>query len=176
MVNVFSVDSILYSDFTGKKDSVRFYIKEIIRNEKTDSTGYTTYLAELYLTYDTTKGWNYVSYYFYRKNEYHINLVKGNYTVTCFVFPVTKNRKWNMNTFNTNNPEYASYTWVATPWNSYLDCVQVFVKEDRNILEESVDKAVYSLNTGLVYKILSNIKINDGKKEGYMLITNRINK
>ena len=80
-----------------------------------------------------------------------------------------------MNAFNTTNPEYATYSWVAIPWKDYLNCTQVFVKEDINVVEESVDKAVYSLNTGLVYKILSNIKINDGKKEGFMITSNRIN-
>ena len=49
-----------------------------------------------------------------------------------------------------------------------------FVKEDINIVEESIDKRVYSKNKGLVYKILSEVKINNDIKNGFKIITKRI--
>lgn len=56
----------------------------------------------------------------------------------------------------------------------YINCLEVFVKEDINIVEESIDKRVYSKNKGLVYKILSEVKINNDIKNGFKIITKRI--
>ena len=171
LIKVYSVDSVIYSSLTNKKDSFRSWSKEIITDEQADSNGYIIYHVECYKTGDTAKGWQFSSYYFYKKNEYHVNLVKGAKTVTCFVFPVTKNRRWNKNLFNTDGPVFAWYSFVGASWRDHKDCAKVFVKEDINIIEESVDKEVYARDTGLVYKITTNIRKDGIKKDGYSVTT-----
>lgn len=173
-IKIFSVDSVNYNSITNKKDSIRYYVKEIITESNDDSSGYMSYKTEAYTAIDTTKGWLFSSYYFYKKNEYHVNLVKGGYIVTCFVFPVTKGRRWNMNIFNAFDPLHASYSFVAKPWMNFGDCVEVFVKEDINVIEESVDKRIYAREQGLVYQIFSNISIDNSKKNGYKIVKNLI--
>lgn len=173
-VNLFSIDSVSYNAIANKKDSIRYYLKEIITEAKNDSTGYMSYTVDTYTSKDTAKGWSFSSYYFYKKNEYHINIVKGGAIVTNFVFPVTKGRRWNMNTYNALDPLNASYSFVAKPWMNYYDCVEVFVKEDINVIEESVDKRIYCREKGLVYQIFSNISIDNSKKNGYKIIKNLI--
>ena len=56
----------------------------------------------------------------------------------------------------------------------YTDCVEIFFKEDINIVEETIEKYVFAKNKGMVYKILSEITINDSKIYGYSLITNQL--
>ena len=56
----------------------------------------------------------------------------------------------------------------------YTDCVEIFFKEDINIVEETIEKYVFAKNKGMVYKILSEITINDSKRNGYSLITNQL--
>ena len=171
LVKIYSVDSVIYSSLTNKKDSARSWLKEIITYERADSNGYKIYHLECYKTRDTAKGWQFSSYYFYRKNEYHINLIKGGNTVTSFVFPVTKNRRWNKNLYNTDEPVFAWYSFVGAQWQEHKDCAEVFVKEDINIIEESVDKEVYARDTGLVYKIMTNIRKDGLKKDGLSVTT-----
>lgn len=76
--------------------------------------------------------------------------------------------------YNHKEPQNATYTLVSKPWMEYINCLEVFVKEDINIVEESIDKRVYSKNKGLVYKILSEVKINNDIKNGFKIITKRI--
>ncbi|MFM9944788.1 MAG: hypothetical protein ACKVQB_06100 [Bacteroidia bacterium] len=174
MSKIFSVDSINYNVVANQKDSLRSYLKEVITTEKTDSSGYTIYKAEYYTSIDTNKGWKYSSYFFYKKNEYHINIDNSGPTVTCFVFPVAKGRRWNINAYNNLDAQNAYYSFVANPWMNYNDCVEVFVKEDINTVEEAIDKRVYCRKKGLVYKILSDVSVNNSKKNGHRIITKLI--
>lgn len=173
--NIFSIDSVKYNAISNTKDSVRKYIKEVISSVEFDSSGDSTYKVELYSTMDTSKEWVYSSYYFFSKNKYHVNFTNGGgFITTDLIFPVTKGVSWNINSYNLNEPQSATYSFVTKPWMEYTDCVQVFLKEDVNIVEESIDKRIYSKGKGLVYRILSEVKINSEKKNGYKIITKRI--
>lgn len=174
-INMFSIDSVKYNAVGNTKDSVRKFIKEIITSVEAHSSGDSTYRIELFSTKDTSKGWNYSSYYFYSTNKYHVNFVTGGGSITTdLVFPISRGIRWNINSYNHKEPQNATYTLVSKPWMEYTNCLEVFVKEDINIVEESIDKRVYSKNMGLVYKILSEVKINNDIKNGFKIITKRI--
>ncbi len=173
-VKIYSVDSIIYNSLSNTKDSIRRYFKEIITEMDKDSSGFTNYKVMCYTTYDTTANWNYQSFYFYSKNNYLASSAKGGIITSLMIFPVSKGLSWNMNAFNMNDPKTAYYSFVGKPWMSYSDCVEVFVKEDINIVEETIEKYVFAKNKGLVFKIVSEITINDSKKDGHLIITHQL--
>ena len=174
-INKFAIDSVKYNAISSTKDSVRKYIKEIVTKVETDSSGDSTYRIDLYSTTDTSKEWAFSSYYFISKNKYHVNFVTGGgFITTDLIFPITKGISWNINSYNLIEPQNGTYTFVGKPWMEYTNCVEVFVKEDINIVEESIDKRVYGKNKGLVYKIVSEVKINNDIKNGFKIITKRI--
>jgi len=168
---VYTIDSVIYSALNNSKDSFRRYLKEKIVSEVSDSSGYTIFKANLYVTADTNLGWRYSGYQIYRKNKYHILITKGNTTQSVFVFPVTKNKEWNKNIYNALPVEYAYYSYIQTSFENYAECSEVFVSNDVNIIEEKIDKAVYAKGFGLVYSIERDVRINLSKKNGYGLIT-----
>jgi len=168
---VFSVDSITYAPFTGKKDSVRTYLKETITEETSDSNGFKIFRTERYISSDTSKGWSYTGDFFYYSNQYLINIVDGNITTTAFVIPVTKNRKWNINLYNQKEQVFASYNSVNSPFGIYPDCTEALINEDINDIEESVNKSIFARNKGLVCKIFSDIKFENSKRNGQYTIT-----
>lgn len=162
----YALDSIRYNSIANTNDSSRTYLKEIITEETNDTNDYQNFKIEVYSTKDTTKDWKFVSYYFYKKNEYLINYVKGGLILTQFIFPVTKGRKWNINAFNSWGLQNATYSFVSKPWMNYQDCVEVLVNNEINAIEETIDKRIYCRDLGLIFSLISQIKIQNLKKDG----------
>lgn len=173
-VKIFSVDSIIYNSLSNTKDSVRSYIKEVITEMDKDSNGFTNYKVICYTTSDTAANWEYQSFYFYNMNNYLVSSAKGGIIKSLMIFPVSKGLSWDMNAYNMNGKKTVYYSYVGKPWMPYTDCVEIFFKEDINIVEETIEKYVFAKNKGMVYKILSEITINDSKRNGYSLITNQL--
>jgi len=174
IINKYTIDTIKYNSILNTKDSIREYIKEVITEENKDSSGFINYKVELYHTSDTNKNWIFKDYYFYKKDRYAINYENRGNIISLFIFPVSKGVSWNMNLYNLKEPKIARYSFVAKPFNIYQDCVEVFIKDDINIIEESIDKSVYSKDIGLIYKISSEVSINNSKKNGTIIVTNRV--
>jgi len=175
-VNLFSVDSIVYNSLTNRKDSIRSYFKEVVVQETLDSHGFKLFKTDVYVSSDTSKSWRNSGYFYYKSNAYLVNRVFQNSTTTILVFPVTKNRKWDMNLYNQSDPLLVSYSSIKFAHETYTDCIEVFINEDINPIEESINKSIYARDKGLIYKISSNLKLDNLKKNGVKVITKRLNK
>lgn len=173
-VKIYSVDSIIYNSLSNTKDSIRSYIKEIITEMDKDSSGFTNYKVLCYTASDTTASWKYNSFYYYKKNNYLVSIAKGGILTSLMIFPISKGLSWDMNAYNMNGEKTALYSYVEKPWKTYSDCVEVFVKEDINIVEETIEKSIYAKNKGLVFKTISEVTINNSKKDGYVIFINQL--
>jgi hypothetical protein len=167
MENVYAIDSIKFYGVSNKKDSSRWYLKEIVTEKNSDSTGESRYRVECFMSKDTNLGWAPFNYFFYLQNTYYINEIRGGQIITSLVFPVLRGRKWNVNMFTSLEQEMANYTFVGKPWMLYTDCAEMVLREEVNVIEEFVYKKVYAKNIGLVNKVESQIYINQDKKNGW---------
>ncbi len=76
--------------------------------------------------------------------------------------------------YSSLDPLMAYYSFVGKPFSGFQDCAEVFVKNDVNVIEESIDKEIYAKGLGLVYKIYSDVRISSGKKNGQRIVTRLI--
>lgn len=173
-VNVYAVDTIYYSTVKNNSDTVNCFIKEIITEFRIDSSGSKTYKVDSYLSYDTSKGWKWYDYYFYRTDTNSVQRIVGNTSRLIFVYPVVKNKKWNVNLFNSNPEEFAYFRKVNFKYESYLDCAEISFREDINFIEERVLRDIYAKNIGLVSRYISDISINNSIKNGIEVNLRRI--
>jgi len=165
-INIYAVDTIYHSALLNNSDTVKCFIKEIISENILDSSGSRTYKVDAYLSYDTSKGWKWYDYYFYRTDTNSVRRIVGNTSSLIFVYPVVKNKKWNVNLFNNNSEEFAYFRKVNFKYESYLDCAEILFKEDINFIEERVLRDVYAKNIGLVFRYFSDVSINNSIKDG----------
>jgi len=171
--NTFAVDSIYFSALSNSSDTVRCFIKETIDVLQIDSFS-KTYKVNTYLSYDTSKGWNWYDFYFYRTDTNSVQRIEGNTSRLIFVYPVIKNKKWNVNTYNSNIQEFAYYKQVGFQYNNYINCTEIILREEINFIEEKVLKEVYAENLGLVFRYFSNINITNSIKDGVTVTFRRI--
>lgn len=172
--NVYAVDSIYHSAIKGTSDTVKCFYREIITNRTMDSFGIATYKADAYLSYDTAKGWKWVDYYFYRVDTNSVQHKVGNTANLIFVYPVIKNKKWNINSFNSKPEEFAYFRKVDFSFAKYLHCTEVVLKEEVNFIEERVLTAVYARDIGLISRYYSDVTIDFSKKDGLEVQINRL--
>jgi hypothetical protein len=166
---LYIMDSVKYSAFSGTKDSVRLYFREVVKDVTTDSNGETTFTIDKFLSNDTTKGWTYDSYYFYKKSDINVRLVRGNQIYSQLIFPILKSKKWNVNAFNALDPEYASYTQLGMVYQNYTDCIEVTINNEINFIEEIINKRVYAKDVGLVYQVDKSVRLVNNKPNGYAI-------
>lgn len=172
-VTVYSVDSIFINDKTGASDTTRYFFKEDIREEIPDSSGTRTFRAFSFVSGDTAKGWRWRDFYFYRVGANEVQKITGNTSRLIFVYPVVKNKKWNVNTYNAAEPEFGRFSMVKEPWNNEQDCAEVTLRESIDFLSERIEKSVYSRNKGPVYHSETHLEL-DQVKGGTIIRMRRI--
>jgi hypothetical protein len=156
---VYSVDSIVYDDFKqrddNKPDSFNFQLREVITSKFTDNTGKDAYKIIVYKRMNDSFNWEPYKVVSMNVNLENMQKVEDNIRFLKLSFPVSANKTWNGNIYNSLNPK--NYTYSKMYFNGKVgsfildSLVSVEQENDSNFIEKNLSKEIYASSIGLVY-------------------------
>ena len=170
---IYTVDSIVYNEFTQSTDTFKFELKEKTGSVFTDNAGNESRQIERYKRNSANEKWKLTDIWVSTLTEARAEKVEENVKFVKLVFPVKKSKTWDGNAFN--NMEKWDYEYVTThhsqsinniPFDSTLTVQQT---ASYNLIETKNYKEIYAANIGLIYKEIIDIKteVNGAIKSGF---------
>lgn len=163
---IYDVDSIVHNDFTGKVDSFRFQLKELVESIYTDNQGRPTQRIERYKRKNANFEWTLTDVWWANRTSTGAEKVEENVRFIKLIFPVAKDGSWNGNAQNTlGNWDY-TYSAVHTPVNffslssnlSFDSTVTVVQKNDENLIQKKFYTEIYAKKVGLIFKQIIDVE------------------
>ena len=159
---IYEVDSIAYDDKSHPADTTRYQLKEKIDSIFLDiSKRPTMRISRYYKMYNdsvpySSLPWNGPRIWYANRTASTAERVEENTRYIRLVFPSSKGKKWDGNTYNTlgkKTYEIISMDVPETINNIYFDSVLTVKQfEQINFIEYMYETEKYARNVGLVYK------------------------
>ena len=164
---IYDVDSIVHNDFTGKIDTFKYQIKEIIDTVYLDNSNRPTLRIERYKK-NYNKSIPYSSIPWTLKNVCSGNRTKSsaekveeNQRFVKLVFPIRLNAVWNGNIFNSMREWTYTYKEVNQPGRygslAFDSTLQVIQINSENKIYKKYFQEIYAKNVGIVYKEIIDV-------------------
>ena len=171
----YKVDSFVFSDFSQpvqKIDTFYYQVRETITEKFLNSSGRETNRIERFKRLKATDPWVLVGVWTSNINNNSLEKVEENIRYTKLSFPITSNKEWAGNQYNTLIPWEYVYRDIDKPvtLNGYTfdHTITVIQKDstDNNIIEERFAKEIYAKGIGMVYKQMDTLEIQSSIKKG----------
>lgn len=154
---IYSVDSLVYDDFTGQVLQFEYEVKELIESRLTDGEGKESLRLERYIRPDESSPWEIKDVWQARVLPDRAEKTEENITFIKLVFPPKLGSRWNGNAYNTlPRQEYriieAHKPYLITPSLSFDSTVTVLQNEFITLISEELQEEKYAKDIGLVFK------------------------
>lgn len=157
---VYSVEEIQYSAASEPVEST-YQLKVVVDNETIDATGKPVQILYRYTRENDLDDWTYLDTWSVRKDLLRIVVNEGTTSFVKLAHPISLNRKWNGNLYNSlGEDEYeivqkGSYTASG---NTFNDCVIVLQEDNQDfIVFQDKREEVYAADVGLIYREIINL-------------------
>ncbi len=161
LYRTYDVFQINYN-FASENDTLVYEIKERIADNYLNQEGDTTFIMERLKRVSVQSTWQLDSVYHIRRNNYQAIELNNNIPLLKLVFPVAEGKTWDSNLLNSSLADNFKMIDVGRPFSLYdtvfsntLTVLQRNIQDE--IVRKEINKEVYSLNIGPVYKIIQNI-------------------
>jgi len=155
LYSIYEVDSIVWDDFNNSIDTFSYSVKLLVDSQFTDNAGRISYWWKKYVKTDSTN-FEFASNYTITKTNSRVESLVENIREISIIFPLSAGSKWNSNSLNSNKKTDAicdEIDFQKTILNhSYDSCASIVYQEDINLVQESVHKAVFARNVGIIYE------------------------
>ena len=160
----FFVTNIVHNSFG--KDTITYFLKEIITDYNINMEGDTVYTVERYWKVDSSLSYEIKDVWTSKKNLSAGYLNEENITYTKLIFPLSLNIYWNGNAFNNLGYQEYSIESLNIPFqlnNVIFDSSLTVIQNYKsNLLEFENSKEIYATGIGLIYKEDVQVEINSG--------------
>jgi len=153
LFQIYSVDSIVFNDYTHKVDTFHYQVKMQIVGDFTDNANNEAYRWRKSTKTDTT-AWVFCSNYTISRSSSNIETVIENSRMVNLVFPVTAGKQWDANAKNIEKELTSIYSDVD--YNEYvlgvkyINCAKASYEDELNLIQEFVYYEIYSKNIGMI--------------------------
>ena len=158
----FLVTNINHSSFG--KDTVTYYLKEVISEKFLDLEGDSAYRIERFWKTDSMDNYEIKDIWVANKSLNFAQLVEENIRFTKLIFPFDVNVVWDGNAFNNQQSQEYRIESINIPYNvnglSFDSSITVIQNYKSNLLEYENSKEIYVIGVGLVYKEDIEVLIN----------------
>jgi hypothetical protein len=158
----FLVTNINHSSFG--KDTVTYYLKEVISEKFSDLEGDSAYRIERFWKTDSMDNYEIKDIWVANKSLNFAQLVEENIRFTKLIFPFDVNVVWDGNAFNNQQSQEYRIESINIPYNvnglSFDSSITVIQNYKSNLLEYENSKEIYVIGVGLVYKEDIEVLIN----------------
>ena len=165
----FLVTNINHSSFG--KDSVTYYLKEVISEKFLDLEGDSAYRIERFWKTDSIDNYEIKDIWVANKSLNFAQLVEENIRFTKLIFPFDVNVVWDGNAFNNQQSQEYSIESLNIPYNgnglSFDSSITVIQNYKSNLLEYENSKEIYVIGVGLVYKEDIEVLINSADSNDF---------
>jgi hypothetical protein len=170
---IYHVDSLVYDDNSGFTtiDTFEYQYKEQITGTYINGSGKTEQLVSRYIKKVDTLNWEQLNTYTLLKTDLNAQKTIENIRFVKLVFPLTLNKKWDGNAYNSlGNEEYVVSTFNTSQTigsSIYDNTLTVIQKNEDNAVEEIKRAEIYARNIGLVYLVSDSINTQVGGSRGF---------
>ncbi|MGV3639100.1 MAG: hypothetical protein ACO1NZ_01200 [Adhaeribacter sp.] len=137
-------------------DSITYQVRERIDTVFRDQTGELTYKLIRSRRSDPSQAWGNDSIVLIQKSSLDLRYTRDNLKTVRLLFPVTENKTWNGNAFNSREAREYAYTQVGQPFtlgdSTYRQTVRVVQEYNDNLVDLDDSHEVFALGVGMVYK------------------------
>ena len=158
----FLITNINHSSFG--KDTVTYYLKEVISEKFSDLEGDSAYRIERFWKTDSMDNYEIKDIWVANKSLNFAQLVEENIRFTKLIFPFDVNVVWDGNAFNNQQSQEYRIESINIPYNvnglSFDSSITVIQNYKSNLLEYENSKEIYVIGVGLVYKEDIEVLIN----------------
>ena len=138
-------------------DTVNYFLKEQVGKSYINQTGGTTYTLNRFKRNDNSLPWEIDSVWTVIKSKTNVVVSENNIPFTKLVFPVSDQKKWDGNAFNTLEEELYTYENVYQPFtlngidfNYTLKVIQEYNPDSIVMWDQRSE--IYAENVGLISK------------------------
>ncbi|MFN7911194.1 MAG: hypothetical protein ACK5QC_05180 [Bacteroidota bacterium] len=167
----YDVDSTVYNDLPISVISHQYRIKEIIKDQFTDSEGKVAYRIERYVKIKQgTKPYDSIPYtikevWMLNATNKSIQINERNTRYTKLIFPIELYASWNGNAFNNLGEQTYSYEYIDRQETinslNFENVLQVKQKDIKNLIAYEYAAEKYAKNIGLAERKIINIYSNN---------------
>ena len=165
----FLVTNINHSSFG--KDTVTYYLKEVISEKFLDLEGDSAYRIERFWKIDSMDNYEIKDIWVANKSLNFAQLVEENIRFTKLIFPFDVNVVWDGNAFNNQQSQEYRIESINIPYNvnglSFDSSITVIQNYKLNLLEYENSKEIYVIGVGLVYKEDIEVLINSADSNDF---------
>ena len=165
----FLVTNINHSSFG--KDTVTYYLKEVISEKFLDLEGDSAYRIERFWKTDSMDNYEIKDIWVANKSLNFAQLVEENIRFTKLIFPFDVNVVWDGNAFNNQQSQEYRIESINIPYNvnglSFDSSITVIQNYKLNLLEYENSKEIYVIGVGLVYKEDIEVLINSADSNDF---------
>ena len=162
---VYEVEEITIDAPVGKFDTIHYFLKEEII-EVMDSTKKSTYKMERYTRNTETDAWEIRDVWTVTKSNEKLIRNEENIPIVKLVFPLSENKKWNANQYNTlgiQEYEITGFDQKDSVTNIVFQKVaSVSEYNFESLFEKHFELEKYSRNVGLIFRQLINVESQTG--------------
>ncbi len=152
----YKIQEIKYT-ILNPPDTINYFLKEQVGDSFINQTGGLTYTLSRFKRNDDIISWEIDSVWTVIKSETKVVVSENNIPFTKLVFPVSDQKRWDGNAFNTMEEELYTYEDVYQPFslndmdfNSTLKVIQEYNPD--SIVMKDQRSEIYAENVGLIYK------------------------
>lgn len=163
---VYDVEEMYHdADLIVKHDTIRYQLKTVIGDEFIDNSGRTGRKYMRYQRTDTSFQWEVKDVWVALLTSNSGELVEENQRIVKMVFPVSSNKTWNLNAYNSFDEKEASYENIHQSaiinGLSFDSTVRVNQTYFKSLIDYQNQYEVYATNVGLVGKFYKDLIIDN---------------
>jgi hypothetical protein len=156
----YEVTEILHDvDGLVQHDTMNYLLRTIIGDTIIDNQGR---IANKFLRYkraNTSENWQLIDIWTTILDDNRAELVEENQRIIKLVFPPSKGKEWNPNSFNNLGEEEYSYTSVHNPFQDFDSTLLVEQEDFLSLVDRRKKHEIYAKGIGLVSKYYKDLKI-----------------
>lgn len=171
---IYQVDSFGYNGSSNIPDTFRFQVRELVDTFFTDNLNETAARIRLDVRADSSSPWLFQRMVYMKVNSLLVERVDNNRRFVKLSFPATPEAVWNLNERNDLPPAFLYYEQLYHPFPlmgvRFDSCLAVSGTDVKNNLEESAYREVFGKNKGLLFRRITDKRIQAGKIYGYEMV------
>ena len=163
---VFNVEEMYHDeDLIIKHDTIRYQLKTVIGEEYIDNAGRVGRKYYRFQRTDTSFQWEIEDVWIALQTPTSGELIEENQRIVKLAIPITSNKTWDLNAFNSFEKKEASYEnlhqSVSINGNYFDSTLKVNQTYFKSLIDYQKQYEVYSTNVGLVGKVYKDLIIDN---------------
>ncbi len=159
--NVYQVQEINIDEPSEVYDTLNYQLKEMIGGRYQDDLNVTSYLLLRYKRNNPNDNWQIADVWSIQYKDYRLFITEENIRYVKMYFPLTINKTWDGNAYNTMSYQDYEITEIDAPLTIsaqlFDSCLTVTQEADSSLIHKDFAIEQFARDTGLIYKEITHI-------------------